>query len=232
MSREVVRVPPLTSWTESLHARPLFSFLFIYFLFYPQGELQLAFSVVDSYRATLNHVFSLAGVDLAASRVISSVFRSFERSCPPHQINPPDLNLSLVLQSLTCLSYELLKLSLSDKHLTWKTYFHFALALAKRVIELHGLSFWVRYSLFFLFLMTVLRNSPSRRWMTSWGMTRMSSCLALSKHFVNTWLRWNNSDLIFSVYSSLRPSRRKGCPKQHHLLAQIGHQPCLCICFW
>ena len=34
----------------------------------------------------------------------------------------------------------------SDKHLTWKTSFLLALASAKRVSELHGLSFWARHS--------------------------------------------------------------------------------------
>ena len=42
-------------------------------------------------------------------------------------------------------SFETLKLT-SDKHITWKTSFLLALALAKGVNELHGLSFCVRHS--------------------------------------------------------------------------------------
>ena len=115
------------------------------FFLYLRGELKLLVVTVKGYWATLNHVFFLAGIDLAAIRVISHLFRSFEISCPPCEIWPPDWNLSLVLRSLTCLPYEPLKLS-SDKHLTWKTSFLLALASVKRVSELHCLPYLVSHS--------------------------------------------------------------------------------------
>ena len=54
----------------------------------------------------------------------------------------PRLETFLVLQSLPCLPYEPLKLS-SNKYLNWNTCFLLALTSAKRVSELHGLSFCV-----------------------------------------------------------------------------------------
>ena len=63
---------------------------------------------------------------------------------PPQEIRPPDWNLSLVLRFLSRPPFEPFKL-VSDKHLTWKTFFLFYLTSAKRVSELHCLSFRVRH---------------------------------------------------------------------------------------
>ena len=100
---------------------------------------------VKGYWAALNHVFSLTGMDLAASTVVSWMFRSFERLCPPQEMRPLDCNLSLVLQCLSRLPFEPLKFA-SDKHPTWKKSFLLAPASAKRVSELHGISFHVCHS--------------------------------------------------------------------------------------
>ena len=108
-------------------------------------ELGLSVPAVKGYRAAVNYAFSLTGMDLAASTIVSRMFRSFERSFPPQEIRPPDWNLSLVLLSLSWPPFESHKL-VSDKHLTWKMSFLLALASAKRVSELHGLSFHVRHS--------------------------------------------------------------------------------------
>ena len=96
-------------------------------------------SAVKSYRATLNHVFSLTGIGFAASLVALWMFHSFERSRPLWKIRPLNWNLSLVLWCLSWPPFKPLKLA-SDKHPTWKM-FLLALALAKRVSELHGLFF-------------------------------------------------------------------------------------------
>ena len=64
-----------------------------FFLFLCQN-LSLSVLVVKGYQATLNHVFSLSGMDLATSSVVSHMFRSFERSCAPQEIRPPERNLS------------------------------------------------------------------------------------------------------------------------------------------
>ena len=57
-----------------------------------------------------------------ANRVIRRILSSFEKSCLPREIKPPEWNLSLVLKCLTCHPYEPMKLS-SDKHLICKTFF-------------------------------------------------------------------------------------------------------------
>ena len=114
-----------------------------FFLFLHQ-YLGLSVLVVKGYRAALNHVFLLTGMNLAACSVVFRIFRHFEMSFPPCKIQPPDCNLSLVLRCSSRPPFEPLKLA-SDKHLTWKTYFLLALVSAKRVGELH-LSFRVHHS--------------------------------------------------------------------------------------
>ena len=97
--------------------------------------------MVKGYRSTFNHVFYLVGINLAANSVISMKFSSYEKSIPPREIQALEWNLSLVLQSLSHLPYNTVKVSL-DKYLTWKN-FLLALTLAKRVSEfseLHSLS--------------------------------------------------------------------------------------------
>ena len=108
-------------------------------------EFRLSITAVKGYRAALNHIFFLTGMDLAASSLVSRIFHHFARSCPPREIKPPDWNLSLILCCLSRPPFEPLKLAL-DKHLTWKTSFLLALASAKRVSELHDLSFRVCHS--------------------------------------------------------------------------------------
>ena len=43
---------------------------------------------IKGYRSTLNHVLTQAGMDLAAYRVISSLFNIFEKSGLPKEIKP------------------------------------------------------------------------------------------------------------------------------------------------
>ena len=56
-----------------------------FFLFLRQ-ELGLSVPAVKGYRAALNHVFSLKGMDLAASLMISRMFSHFDRLCPSQEI--------------------------------------------------------------------------------------------------------------------------------------------------
>ena len=114
------------------------------FFLYLHQQLGLFVTLVKGYRAAWNHVFTLTGMDLAVSSVVSRMFRHFKKSCP-RKIRPLDWNLSLVLHCLSMSTFEPLKLA-SDIYLTWKTSFLLALAPAKRVSELHGLSFRVRHS--------------------------------------------------------------------------------------
>ena len=73
------------------------------------------------------------------------MFSSFEKTFPSREVKLPGWNLSLILKNLTSLPYELMKLSL-DKLLTWKTSFLLAFTPAKRVSELHDLSYRVCHS--------------------------------------------------------------------------------------
>ena len=66
------------------------------------------------------------------------LFRSFEKSCPPHEVKPPQWDVARVLDSLRHAPYEPLN-EASDRNLTLKTVFLLALASAKRVGELHAL---------------------------------------------------------------------------------------------
>ena len=73
------------------------------------------------------------------------LMRSFAKSCPPREIRPPEWDVTLVLRSLTEAPYEPLRQA-SLRDVTLKTVFLLALASAKRIGELHGLSFQVRHS--------------------------------------------------------------------------------------
>ena len=102
-------------------------------------DKDLSISAVKGYHAALNSVFALKGVDLADSRPISMLIKSFSKSVRPEELRPPAWDVTLVLQSLTRALYELLRTS--DEHfLAQKMIFLLALASAKRVGKLHTLS--------------------------------------------------------------------------------------------
>ena len=105
----------------------------------------LSVPAVRGYRASLNSVFALKGRDLAASREVSMLFRSFSKSARPERLRPPNWDVSLVLQSLTRAPYEPLR-SADERFLAQKTLFLLALASAKRIGELHALSYCVSHS--------------------------------------------------------------------------------------
>ena len=115
------------------------------FLLYLRTEKELSLSAVKGYRSALNHIFSLKGLNLAASPALSMLFKSFSKSCPPKEVCPPAWDVSLVLRSLSKPPYEPLEKA-SIRDLTLKTVFLLALASAKRVGELHALSFRVSHT--------------------------------------------------------------------------------------
>ena len=102
-------------------------------------------SAVKGYRSALNQVFALKGKDLAASRVLSMLFRSFSISARPSEIRPPAWDLALVLSSLKGAPYEPLR-SASERVVAQKALFLLALASSKRIGELHGLSYRLAHS--------------------------------------------------------------------------------------
>ena len=105
----------------------------------------MSVSAVKGYRAALNSVFAVKGMDLADSRPISMLIRSFSKSVRPEELHPPAWDITLVLQSLTRVLYEQLRTS-GERFLAQKTLFLLALASAKRVGELHALSHRISHS--------------------------------------------------------------------------------------
>ena len=79
-------------------------------------------------------MLALKGLDLAASREITTLLRSFARSVNPVELRPPAWDVSLVLQSLMGAPYEPLR-TCEEHFLAQKTLFLLALASAKRIGE-------------------------------------------------------------------------------------------------
>ena len=115
------------------------------FLIHLRQDKGLSVSAVKGYSSVLNSVLALKGVDLASSREITTLLRSFSRSVNPVELRPPAWDVSLVLQSLTEAPYEPLR-TCDERFLAQKTLFLLALASAKRIGELHALSYRVSHS--------------------------------------------------------------------------------------
>ena len=115
------------------------------FLIHLRQDKGLSVSAVKGYCSALNSVLALKGWDLAASHEITTVLRSFSRSVNPVELRLPAWDVSLVLQSLTGAPYEPLR-TCEERFLAQKTLFLLALALAKRIGELHALSYRVSHT--------------------------------------------------------------------------------------
>ena len=115
------------------------------FLIHLQQDKGFSLSDLKGYRATINSVFTLEGIDLANSKELSMIFRSFAKSCSPQDLRPPAWDVALVLQSLTNQPYEPIR-EAEECFIAHKTLFLIALASAKRVGELHALSYRVSHS--------------------------------------------------------------------------------------
>ena len=119
------------------------------FLIHLRHDKGLSVSAVKGYSSALNSVLALKDRDLASSREITMLLRSFARSVNPVELRP------LRLQSLTGAPYEPLRMC-GERFLAQKTLFLLALASAKRIGELHTLSYrvshssgWAEFSFFF-----------------------------------------------------------------------------------
>ena len=115
------------------------------FLIHLRQDKGLSVSTVKGYCSALNSVLALKGRDLASSREITTVLRSFSRLVNPFELRPPAWDVSLVLQSLTGAPYEPLR-TCEERFLAQKTLFLLALASAKRIGELHALSYRVSHT--------------------------------------------------------------------------------------
>ena len=115
------------------------------FLIHLRQDKGLSVSAVKGYCSALNSVLALKGWNLATSREITTLLRSFSRSVNPVELRPPAWDVSLVLQSLTGAPYEPLQMC-DERFLAQKTLFLLALASAKRIGELHALSYRVSHT--------------------------------------------------------------------------------------
>ncbi|XP_068233502.1 uncharacterized protein [Palaemon carinicauda] len=115
------------------------------FLVHLRDKMGMSVPAVKGVRAALGQVFLLKGIDLGSSRHISMLIKSFEQSCPPSSPRVPSWDLARVLDMLSKPPFEPLK-DIVDRNLTLKAVFLLALASAKRVGELHGLSYEVEHS--------------------------------------------------------------------------------------
>ena len=115
------------------------------FLIHLRHDKSLSVSAVKGYSSALNSVLALKGRDLASSRNITMLLRSFSRSVDPVELRPPAWGVALVFQSLTGAPYEPLR-TCDERFLAQKTLFLLALASAKRIGELHALSYRVSHS--------------------------------------------------------------------------------------
>ena len=114
------------------------------FLIHLHHDKGLSVSAVKGYSSALNSVLALKGRDLASSREITMLLHSFSRSVNPVELCPPAWDVALVLQSLTGAPYEPLR-TCDERFLAQKTLFLLALASAKRIGELHALSYNVSH---------------------------------------------------------------------------------------
>ena len=115
------------------------------FLIHLRHGKGLSVSAVKGYSSALNSVLALKGQDLASSREITMLLRSFSRSVDLVELRPPAWDGALVLQSLTGAPYEPLR-TCDERFLAQKTLFLLALASAKHIGELHALSYRVSHS--------------------------------------------------------------------------------------
>ena len=115
------------------------------FLIHLRHDKGLSISAVKGYSSALNLVLALKGRELASSREITMLLHSFSRSVDPVELRPPAWDVALVLQSSTGAPYEPLR-TCDERFLAQKTLFLLALASAKRIGELHALSYRVSHS--------------------------------------------------------------------------------------
>ncbi len=115
---------------------------FFIFLF---EEKKFSVSTIKGYRSALAQVYHYRGVDLSNNVDISSLMKTMEIKRPVIRSQIPKWDLTLVLRSLTRAPYEPMRVS-DLKFLTRKTAFLLLLATAKRVSEVHALTYLIDHT--------------------------------------------------------------------------------------
>ena len=120
-------------------AKPLYVFVYL-----REGRDFSVLAIKECHTA-LSIISSLRKKKISGNLVFQLVFQNFERSHLPRE-EATAWNVTPVLQSwLVCLMHPW-NCCWTDRHLTLKTCFLLALASAKRVSKLHGLSYKVKHS--------------------------------------------------------------------------------------
>ena len=119
--------------------------LIVDFLIHLRRNKGFSLSALKGYCAAISSVLSLKGLDLANSRDLAMLFHSFSKACSPTDLRPPAGDVTMVLQSLNGTPYEPLR-DAEERFLAHKTLFLVALASAKRVGELHAMSYRISHS--------------------------------------------------------------------------------------
>ena len=112
--------------------------LVVDFLIHLRQDKGLSVSAVKGYCSALNSVLGLKGRDLAASREITTLLRSFSRSVNPVELRPPAWDISLVLQSLTGAPYEPLR-TCEERFLAQKTLFLLSVSVSSMLCRIESL---------------------------------------------------------------------------------------------
>ena len=156
------------------------------FLIHLRHDKVLSVSAVKGYSSALNSVLALKGRDLASSREIAMLLRSFSRYEDPVELRLPAWDVALVLQSLTGPPYEPLR-TCDERFLAQKTLFLLALASAKRIGELHALGdCYVLYGWSGVTLNALIAHRPHcERLFVTAGRSKKE----ISKTTVSFWLR-------------------------------------------
>ena len=115
------------------------------FLIHLRQDKGFSLLALKGYRSAITSVLNLKGLDLANSKELYMLFRSLAKTCHPQDLRPPAWDVALVLQSLTNQPYEPMR-ETEERFLAQKTLFLVALASAKRVGELHALSYRVSHA--------------------------------------------------------------------------------------
>ena len=109
------------------------------FLLFLHQRKGLSVSAIRGYRSMLSSVFRLKLPSIATSQVIRDLLRSFSLQRVRNPVSPPGWDLNIVLQYLRSAPFEPLE-DADFRALSKKCLFLVALATAKRVSELQGLS--------------------------------------------------------------------------------------------
>ena len=110
-----------------------------------RSKKKLSIPAIKGYRSALGQVFYYRGIDISNSPEISCLIKNFEQELPKTNSLVPKWDLNLVLHSLLGKPYEPLSLA-TMQNLSLKTVFLLALASAKRISEIHGLSHVVSHT--------------------------------------------------------------------------------------